>query len=305
MLGRIASLHYTHGLTHQKIADLMGLSRVQVTRLLAKAREEGIVEIRVHSEETIFPELQMGLAEKFNLKQAWIAPTLDDAEKSMDSVGALGAMFLKSYLQSGDTVAVGLSVTLDHIVPHMRGFEIDCTFVPALGSRPSGNLVVNPHEVASDLAETVGGTTRHLPAPFIMASIESADMMKKEPEVKNTLAMAKSARLGLYGIGGVAPGSGPLIEEIGPTGELERLISQGAVGDISGIYFDSDGKYVPSAIEQRIISLTLDEIYALPDRAIVAMGENKVQAIAAAAKGGMITHLITDLATAESLLKTA
>ncbi len=94
-----------------------------------------------------------------------------------------------------------------------------------------------------------------------------------------------------------------MIEEIGPTGELERLISKGAVGDISGIYFDSQGKYVPSAIEKRIISLTLDEIYALPDRAVVAMGENKVPAIAAAAKGGMITHLITDLKTAEALLK--
>ena len=305
MLGRIASLHYTHGLTHQKIADLMGLSRVQVTRMLAKAREEGIVEIKVHSDESIFPDLQMGLAQKFNLKQAWVAPSLNDAEESMDSVGALGAEFLKSYLQPGDVVAVGLSVTLDHIVPHMRGFEIDCTFVPALGSRPSGNLVVNPHEVASDLAETVGGKTRHLPAPFIMASISSADMMKDEPDVNSTLSMAKSARLGLYGIGGVAPGSGPLIEEIGPTGELERLISKGAVGDISGIYFDANGRYVPSAIEQRIISLTLDEIYSLPDRAVVAMGTNKVPAIAAAAKGGMITHLVTDLNTAEALLKTS
>ena len=305
MLGRIASLHYTHGLTHQKIADLMGLSRVQVTRMLAKAREEGIVEIKVHSDESIFPDLQMRLAQKFNLKQAWVAPSLNDAEESMDSVGALGAEFLKSYLQPGDVVAVGLSVTLDHIVPHMRGFEIDCTFVPALGSRPSGNLVVNPHEVASDLAETVGGKTRHLPAPFIMASISSADMMKDEPDVKSTLSMAKSARLGLYGIGGVAPGSGPLIEEIGPTGELERLISKGAVGDISGIYFDANGRYVPSAIEQRIISLTLDEIYSLPDRAVVAMGTNKVPAIAAAAKGGMITHLVTDLNTAEALLKTS
>lgn len=305
MLGRIASLHYTHGLTHQKIADLMGLSRVQVTRMLAKAREEGIVEIKVHSDESIFPDLQMGLAQKFNLKQAWVAPSLNDAEESMDSVGALGAEFLKSYLQPGDVVAVGLSVTLDHIVPHMRGFEIDCTFVPALGSRPSGNLVVNPHEVASDLAETVGGKTRHLPAPFIMASTSSADMMKDEPDVKSTLSMAKSARLGLYGIGGVAPGSGPLIEEIGPTGELERLISKGAVGDISGIYFDANGRYVPSAIEQRIISLTLDEIYSLPDRAVVAMGTNKVPAIAAAAKGGMITHLVTDLNTAEALLKTS
>jgi lsr operon transcriptional repressor len=135
-----------------------------------------------------------------------------------------------------------------------------------------------------------------------MASEAAALMMKDEPDVKSTLAMAKNARLGLYGIGGVAPGSGPLIHEIGPTGELQRLLAQGAVGDISGIYFDAKGRYVPSAIEKRIISLTLDEIKNLPDRAVVALGRKKIAAIAAAAKSGIISHLITDLQTAQGLL---
>ena len=74
MLGRVAALHYTHGLTHQKIADLLGLSRVQVTRMLAKAREEGVVEFKVHSDEQIFPEVQTALTRKYGLKQAWVGP---------------------------------------------------------------------------------------------------------------------------------------------------------------------------------------------------------------------------------------
>lgn len=303
MLGRVAALHYTHGLTHQKIADLLGLSRVQVTRLLARAREEGVVEFKVHSDEFIFPEVQMALTSKYGLKQVWVAPSFNNHKQAMVSVGTVGAEFLKSYIQAGDVIAVGLSVTLEQIVPHMRGFEVDATFVPALGSRPGGSDAVHPHEVASDLAYIVGGRTRHLPAPFIMASEAAALMMKDEPDVRATLSMAKSARLGLYGIGGVAPGSGPLIQEIGPTGELERLLAQGAVGDISGIYFNAEGRYVPSAIEKRIISLTLDEIRDLPDRAVVAVGRKKIPAIAAAAKSGIMSHLVTDLETARGLLE--
>jgi deoxyribonucleoside regulator len=161
----------------------------------------------------------------------------------------------------------------------------------------------HPHEVASNLADIVGGRTRHLPAPFVMASESAALMMKDEPDVRATLAMARSARLGLYGIGGVAPGSGPLIQEIGPTGELERLVAQGAVGDISGVYFNAEGRYVPSSIEKRIISLTLDEIKNLPDRAVVAVGRKKIPAIAAAAKSAIISHLVTDLETAQGLLE--
>jgi DNA-binding transcriptional regulator LsrR (DeoR family) len=302
VLGRVASLHYTHGLTHQKIADLLGLSRVQVTRLLAKAVREGIVEIRVHSDESIFPDLQIALAEKFGLKQVWVSPGFDDEEKNMESLGAVAAQCLISLLKPKDVVAVGLSVTLEHMIPHLPKIQSGAVFVPALGSRPGGAVSVNPHEIASELADKLGGFTRHLPAPFVMASKESADMMRREPDVSATLELARQASMGLYGLGGTQQGSGPLIEAIAPSGELEKLTKKGAVGDISGIYFDSEGKYVPSSIEKRIIGLSLEEILAIPSRLIVAGGEKKLDAIAAASKSGIVTDLVTDQRTAESLL---
>ena len=302
MLGRVASLHYTHGLTHQKIADLLGLSRVQVTRLLAKAVREGIVEIRVHSDESIFPDLQIALAEKFGLKQVWVSPGFDDEEKNMESLGAVAAQCLISLLKPKDVVAVGLSVTLEHMIPHLPKIQSGAVFVPALGSRPGGAVSVNPHEIASELADKLGGFTRHLPAPFVMASKESADMMRREPDVSATLELARQASMGLYGLGGTQQGSGPLIEAIAPSGELEKLTKKGAVGDISGIYFDSEGKYVASSIEKRIIGLSLEEILAIPSRLIVAGGEKKLDAIAAASKSGIVTDLVTDQRTAESLL---
>ena len=302
MLGRVASLHYTHGLTHQKIADLLGLSRVQVTRLLAKAVREGIVEIRVHSDESIFPDLQIALAEKFGLKQVWVSPGFDDEEKNMESLGAVAAQCLISLLKPKDVVAVGLSVTLEHMIPHLPKIQSGAVFVPALGSRPGGAVSVNPHEIASELADKLGCFTRHLPAPFVMASKESADMMRREPDVSATLELARQASMGLYGLGGTQQGSGPLIEAIAPSGELEKLTKKGAVGDISGIYFDSEGKYVPSSIEKRIIGLSLEEILAIPSRLIVAGGEKKLDAIAAASKSGIVTDLVTDQRTAESLL---
>ena len=302
MLGRVASLHYTHGLTHQKIADLLGLSRVQVTRLLAKAVREGIVEIRVHSDESIFPDLQIALAEKFGLKQVWVSPGFDDEEKNMESLGAVAAQCLISLLKPKDVVAVGLSVTLEHMIPHLPKIQSGAVFVPALGSRPGGAVSVNPHEIASELADKLGGFTRHLPAPFVMASKESADMMRREPDVSATIELARQASMGLYGLGGTQQGSGPLIEAIAPSGELEKLTKKGAVGDISGIYFDSEGKYVSSSIEKRIIGLSLEEILAIPSRLIVAGGEKKLDAIAAASKSGIVTDLVTDQRTAESLL---
>lgn len=302
MLGRVASLHYTHGLTHQKIADLLGLSRVQVTRLLAKAREEGIVEIRVHSDESIFPDTQIALSRKFKLSQVWIAPSFSDPVETQRAIGAIGAEYLRGVLKPGDTVAVGLSSTLDQIVPHLRGFEMDVLFVPALGSRPYGYGSVNPHEVASDLADTVGGRTRHLPAPFLMSTADAARIILEEPEIKETLDLARQANIGLYGLGGVEPGTGILVDKLGSSGELQSLLKQGAVGDMSGAYFDKDGKSIPSSAEDRIIGLRLNELLSIPNRVALAGGKKKVRAIAAAAKAGIITTLITDLETAKELL---
>jgi len=302
MLGRVASLYYTHGLTHQKIADLLGLSRVQVTRLLAKALAEGIVEITVHSDESIFPDLQMALTKKFGLEQVWVSPSFDNEEQNQSSLGAVAAQCLLSMVRSDDIVAVGLSATLEHMIPHLPQMNLGATFVPALGSRRGGAVSVNPHEIASDLAERLGGTTRHLPAPFVMASAESAEMMRKEPDVVETLSLARKATMGLYGLGGMEQGAGPLIEAIGATGELQKLVAAGAVGDISGIYFDRDGKYVPSSIEKRIIGLSLEEILTIPRRVVVAGGQKKLDAIAAASRSALVTHLVTDQRTAEGLL---
>jgi deoxyribonucleoside regulator len=189
------------------------------------------------------------------------------------------------------------------MLPHLKKTSIGATFVPALGSRPGSALTVNPHEIANDLADILGGTARHLPAPFLMASEESADMMRKEPDVAATLDLARKATLGLYGLGGTEPGTGPLIEAIGPSGELEKLVQAGAVGDVSGIYFNSEGEYVPSSVERRIIGLTLDEIKSIPRRAVVARGKGKVDVITAAGKSGIFSHLVTDQATATAILQ--
>lgn len=303
MLGRVAELHYKHDMTHQEIADIIGVSRVQVTRMLQRARAAGIVEFVVHSDEAIFPELQTELSQALGISQAWISPSFDDEHKCFDSLGAVAAQFLMSGLKPDDIVAVGLSATLEYMLPHLKKASIGATFVPALGSRPGPALTINPHEIANDLAERLGGTARHLPAPFLMASEESADMMRREPDVASTMELARKATLGLYGVGGTAPGTGPLIEAIGPSGELGKLVKKGAVGDISGIYFDQSGRYVPSSVERRIIGLSLDEIRAIPRRAVVARGQGKVDVITAAGMSGILSHLVTDQATAEEILR--
>jgi lsr operon transcriptional repressor len=303
MLGRIAELHYSHGMTHQEVADLLGLSRVQVTRLLARARAEGIVEIRVHNTEPIFPVEQQQLVSRYGLESAWIAPSFPDPLATLDSIGTVGANYLRSVLKPGMTIAVGLSSTIASVVSHLSKDPIDVTFIPAIGSRPAADNNVNPHQVAELLANAVGGKATHLASHFLASTFEAAKMIRAEPEISQVLEAAREADLGLFGIGGLKEEAGTVLDTMGFSTDTKDLLQKGVVGDISACLFDKAGQSVTSEVTQRVVGLHLDEIMSIRHRTAFAGGVLKVDAIAGALAGGIITTLVTDIDTARLLLK--
>jgi lsr operon transcriptional repressor len=303
MLGRAARLHYQHGYTHQQIAETLGVSRVKVTRMLAEARRIGIVEIRIHSDETIFTDLEVALADRYHLTSAWVAPSFDDHDRLYASLGTLGATALEAVLTPGMTVAVGLSDTVGAVAPHV---QIDgpssAVFVPATGSRLASQDGAQPHEVAQALARAFQGTARHLPAPVLASNAEAAELLRSEPDVAQALELARSADIAIYGVGGMLPGSGILMDGTAPPSQIKELAAGGAVGNISAGFFDGAGVPVTSSLTGRLIGLSLEELLRVPIRIALAGGRNKEQALAGALAGGYVTVLVTDERTARALL---
>ena len=85
--------------------------------------------------------------------------------------------------------------------------------------------------------------------------------------------------------------------------EMEELIRQGAIGDISLRYYDIQGKLINSSLNDRVIGIDLTELKGINRVVGVAGGEEKVQAILGAIHGGLINTLITDIKTAHRLLE--
>src|SRR6056297_149317 len=303
MLGRVARLHYQHGFTHQQIADTLGLSRVKVTRLLAEARRVGIVEIRIHSDESIFTDLEFGLMERYGLDQAWVAPSFEDRERLLASIGTTGALAMRAILHAGMTVAVGLSETVAAVAPHVAVDEPSAAlFVPATGSRLGSRESVHPHDVAQALARAFQGQARHLPAPVLASSVESAMLLRQEPDVAATLSLARDADIAIFGVGGTIPGAGMLMDGTLPQGTVRELVAAGAVGGISAGFFDAAGTPVRTGLADRLIGLTLAELLDVPVRIALAGGPGKHDALVGALRGGYMTVLVTDEASARYLL---
>ena len=70
LLVRVAELYYEQGMSQQNIAELLGMSRPTVSRLLEEARACGVVEITVHSPLRKDPVLSARLRRELGLRDA-------------------------------------------------------------------------------------------------------------------------------------------------------------------------------------------------------------------------------------------
>src|SRR6478735_2316347 len=74
LLVRAAWLSYVGGLTQAQIAKRLGLNRIRVNRMLAQARDQGIVQIRINAKIASCVALEEQLTERYGLAEAIVVP---------------------------------------------------------------------------------------------------------------------------------------------------------------------------------------------------------------------------------------
>ena len=73
---RAAWLYHVAGNTQEQTADLLGISRVKVNRLLAEARESGIVKISIEHRFARMVEVEENIRNRYNLLFCRTTPPL-------------------------------------------------------------------------------------------------------------------------------------------------------------------------------------------------------------------------------------
>ena len=302
MLGRIATLYYEYDLTHQQIADLMGWSRVKVTRALATARKQGIVKVTVLSDEPLFMEEEQALRERFALVTVRVGPPARDSD-DYTGLARLGAECVSEKVTPGMQVAVGLSETVAAIARVIRPPEQpDTIFVPLQGTNPGLVTLPTPSNIAREFSSAFKGGAYALAAPVIASSPEVLAVLERDAEVVKAFHTARQSDIALVGVGGTTVNSSILLGGNLSESDIRDLQSVGAVGDVNARFYDADGNPVETARTALVVGLTLEEFKDIPLRIAAAAGTAKVDAIAGAMRGGIINGLITDQPTARTLL---
>jgi len=308
-MARAARLHFEFGLTHQDTAAALGISRVKVTRLLKQARQAGIVKITVVADVSPFAELEERLAEAGGLREAIIVPVAGESGAARSMLARGAASYLERVMRDGIVVAVGLSRTIAEMPRWLsnarptRASFVSLAGALRVGGQGSGQGSGNPYQATDALALAFGGTAEHLHAPVVVRSQAVAEELRSDPAIAQTLERAAQADMAFVGAGGredrIDFNQGLCIT----AAEWANLLDCGMVGDIGGRFFDRNGLQIRNEVNGRVIALDLDDFVKIPVRVIAAAGSSKVEAIAAALRGGLATVLVTDVDTAHALMR--
>lgn len=292
---KAAWYYYMEDNTQAQIAEVMGVSRAKVIRLLEEARAQGIVQFsfRKNDSQRVFAE-QL-LIDRFGLKDAFVVPTPLDSSAINQSIAQGAAHYVSDHLREDGYLNIGYGDT----VSRMLGFLAK--------NREESLNVVSLTGGVSYYLPSVGTTaySMHLfltPSPLVVSSRQVRDALLDEKSLQDVSTMTEHADMSVVGIGAAVEGATVLRNGILNEGELAVLKMQGAVGDVLNHFMDKDGNLIQTEIEDRVISTDLDKLRQLKNVVGVAGGKDKVTAIKAVLNGCYLNVLITDSDTAAELL---
>lgn len=305
LLVKVSWLYYFGNLTQQEIARKMNLSRSKVGRLLRRALADGIVEIKFHpSVQSYHPSLEDEFEGKFNLKEALITDSSADHDQQLDNLGRACARYLDRILGDEFVLGIGLGTTIAAVLPHLVPRKSSHgTIVTLSGGFSQAGFDTSSYNVGWPMADRLNARLEQMLCPLVAETVEARNAIMGDSNIKAQLNRARSCDIALISIGPVNYEMNLFNFGYIPIEDVRVLIEAGAVGEVLSSFYDRSGRIVDNELSDRNIGLGIPDLKKIPTSIAVSGGQNKVEAILGALRSGFLDVLITDLDTAEAILK--
>jgi DNA-binding transcriptional regulator LsrR (DeoR family) len=297
LLVQASRLYYELGETQNAVAERLGVTRPQVSRLLKRARAEGVVEIRIIDRTSDESPAADALRRSYGLDAIHLAPTVrgpEDLARRM--VGRLGAEILRAQIRDGAIVGIGDGAGVSAVADALEdgATPAAATVVPLAG----GYWTPGPdREPFRRIAEAFEAQPHGLMAPGLLDDAATKRALESHAGVRAVLDLWARLDLALVGIGGRSWGAATVGEAT-----ASRLDAAEAVGEILIAPFDLDGAFVAPDLRERVLAFDARALGRVPVTIGVAAGPSKVRPILGALRAGVIRTLVTDVATAEAVV---
>lgn len=304
-MSRAARFYYADEMTQQEVAQALGVSRPTVSRLLAQARCEGIVQITIVDPFTTVGDLEARLVKTFDLKRAVVV-----AGEGLNNdllhrrLGFAAAGYLQQTLGNGDRVGIGWGRTLHAVVEALDSTQRAAIQVyPLIGGMGQISPSFQVNNLAQRLAEMFNGSWHPFFAPAFVSDPAALNGLLRLPDLEMIHQSWLQLDIALIGIGHFAlqRQSSMLFASYMADDALQKLEQCGAAGDLCGRFFDLMGH--GCFAEPGVIGISLEQLALLDNVVGVAGGVEKTSAILGALRGRYLNVLITDSIIAGAVLE--
>jgi DNA-binding transcriptional regulator LsrR (DeoR family) len=299
---KVCQLYYEENLSQKEISAQLGISRPQISRLLATAKSSNIVSININNPYAEETRLESELIKKYNLRDALVVNTSNDVEHSRsEQFSAQAAKHLHAYIRDNDLIGVMSGQTIRSLLNEVSSFErYGLDFIPLVGGIGTINPEWHANVIAQKFAEKTGGKSYVLNAPIVVKNEQACEIFMKEPEIASVLQIGKKCNVTIVGIGQVDMNStnvraGALSQE-----DIESLLDSEAIASVCTSYLNARGDIIETSLSKRTIGQKLNDIKSSKIIAC-AYGDSKVASIKAALLSGYIDVIMTDINTAKQL----
>ena len=336
-----ASMYYVQGETMEVIAHHLRVSRSTVSRLLARARQEGVVRVTlvqpggagslegrmtqafgvrthivpVREGTTEIHRLQqvasVAAAHMVDLIEALAEQAGNGGPQVQDPAGSGGEGSVQGRGSGGVVVGVAWGTTMSEVSAALPSRSVPgLTVVQLNGASDPVREGPSAGEVLSRMRLSLGARTISFPVPAFFDHVATREAMWSERSVKRVLAVTRRASLAVFGVGALDALNGALPSQVYEGGHLTArdqavLRRQNVVGDVCTVLLRSDGSWRDVTLNARATGPTPAQLSRIPRRLCVAAGTGKARALLAALRARTATDLVVDDATARAVLELA
>lgn len=305
LLRLVAEMYYERGLSQAQIGNLIGVSAPTVSRLLARALETGVVEIRVVRDEPDLKHLSEALSGLFQIDVRVVVGQHSDPESESRLVGIAATPVVADLLPKRGLVGWASGQTMTGFAQSLGSLKLPpFDSVALIGGWDGRPAHLDANDLVRKVAQLNGGRAYVINAPAWYPTTESRDTMMTHPQVQEVVRLWDQVQVSFTG-SGMPP---DLPSNYVTTWDnltfptRDAFVARGVVGDVLGRFFDIEGRIIDFEIERYMISPSLEQIQAIPQVVAMLGGHSKARSLIGMGRTGLADVIITDSHCAQTAL---
>ena len=306
LITKVCILKYKEKMQQKEIARLLKLSTAKVTRILQKAFELELVQVNILDMRNEVSKLESDLEKKFGLKRVMVVKSQNGADGDIKKmIGRRIANYLLNILKDKDCIGISHSSTVKECIQALpMRITKKVEVVQMLGG--SYNLTFEGLDATKEMSDKFGLTPHILYAPLFVDNSNIKNAILSDSSIKKTFEYFNNINIAIVGIGSFYPIGSSTIFRSGClfNKEITELKKSRVAGDIFGHFFNSEGNFCSTSVENRIITIPVENIPKIEYRIGAAGGDEKFEAVYGAIRGKLVNIIATDEKTCIRLLET-